>query len=234
MQISDTLQFLHAEANLVHCSLSPEAVMLTAAGAWKLASLGHCVQVTVWSAFAGEQHITYDVMPGDLRLVGQGHQWGHLHVTYGVGLNPPQVQYTVDEAAGRTFDYVEGAAAARLLAPPLNYVAPELIASNGASAPPPLSPASDMFSLGATKQNDHPLHRRLQCGNTACTLVLHQQACQDSWCGRAGHSTSRCLSAPMYLCRSHGHVNAGCIAYELLAQRPFMPPRCSVTDHQAS
>lgn len=26
---------------------------------------------------------------------------------------------------------------------------------------------------------------------------------------------------------------AGCIAYELLAQRPFMPPRCSVTDHQA-
>jgi hypothetical protein len=60
------------------------------------------------------------------------------------------VQYTVDEAAGRTFDYVEGGAAARLLAPPLNYVAPELIASNGASAPPPLSPASDMFSLGAT------------------------------------------------------------------------------------
>jgi SCY1-like protein 2 len=45
MQISDTLHFLHAEANLVHCSLSPEAVMLTAAGAWKLASLGHCVQV---------------------------------------------------------------------------------------------------------------------------------------------------------------------------------------------
>lgn len=64
-------------------------------------------------------------------------------------LFPRQVQYTVDEAAGRTFDYVEGGASARLLAPPLNYVAPELIASNGASAPPPLSPASDMFSLGA-------------------------------------------------------------------------------------
>ena len=69
-------------------------------------------------------------------------------VTHRAGLHPQQVQYTVDEAVGRTFDYVEGAAAARLLAPPLAYVAPELIASNGASAPPPLSPASDMFSLG--------------------------------------------------------------------------------------
>ena len=63
MQISDTLQFLHAEANLVHCSLSPEAVMLTAAGAWKLASLGHCVQVGQSIACATQQQYIWNGMP---------------------------------------------------------------------------------------------------------------------------------------------------------------------------
>lgn len=107
-------------------------------------------------------------MPADLCFDGVGHRWCPYQVTHRVGLHPQQVQYTVDEAAGRTFDYVEGAAAARLLAPPLNYVAPELIASNGASAPPPLSPASDMFSLGVRQQtvNDRQLH----CSDTAFQL----------------------------------------------------------------
>jgi serine/threonine protein kinase len=135
----------------VHCSLSPEAVMLTAAGAWKLASLGHCVQVGMHDDRLGHPTPPYpQCRAADLRLDVAGHDWGAItnRVTHRVGLHPQQVQYTVDEAVGRTFDYVEGAAAARLLASPLGYVAPELIASNGASAPPPLSPASDMFSLG--------------------------------------------------------------------------------------
>jgi len=38
LQVADTLQFLHAEANLVHCALCPEAIFLTGGGAWKLAS----------------------------------------------------------------------------------------------------------------------------------------------------------------------------------------------------
>lgn len=44
LQVADTLQFLHAEANLVHCALCPEAIFLTGGGAWKLASLAFCVQ----------------------------------------------------------------------------------------------------------------------------------------------------------------------------------------------
>ena len=40
MQVADGLQFLHHEANLVHRGVSPGVVMLTAAGAWKLAGLG--------------------------------------------------------------------------------------------------------------------------------------------------------------------------------------------------
>lgn len=111
-----------------------------------------------------------------------GHQWGHHQVTYRVGLHPQQVQYTVDEAVGRTFDYVEGTSAARLLAPPLGYVAPELIASNGASAPPPLSPASDMFSLGARQQVVNVLlsttSRQLHCSKTA----FHLTAAAPSTC----------------------------------------------------
>ena len=48
-QVSDTLHFLHAEANLIHCALCPEAVFLSGAGAWKLASLAFCSQVrSIW------------------------------------------------------------------------------------------------------------------------------------------------------------------------------------------
>ena len=44
VQVADGLQFLHHEANLVHRGLSPGVVLLTAAGAWKLAGLGLAVQ----------------------------------------------------------------------------------------------------------------------------------------------------------------------------------------------
>ena len=40
LQIADALQFLHHEANLVHRGVSPGVIILTAAGAWKLAGLG--------------------------------------------------------------------------------------------------------------------------------------------------------------------------------------------------
>mmetsp|Transcript_17828 Transcript_17828/g.53724 ORF Transcript_17828/g.53724 Transcript_17828/m.53724 type:complete len:813 (+) Transcript_17828:225-2663(+) len=101
LQIADTLHFLHAEANLIHSGLCPDAVLLTGGGAWKLASLAHTTQV----------------------------------------------EYAVGDGEARTFDYSDSSDAARLQAPPLQYVAPELITTPGV-AQPAQSPASDMFSLG--------------------------------------------------------------------------------------
>lgn len=101
MQVADTLQFLHSEANLIHSGLCPAAVILTAAGSWKLASLAHT----------------------------------------------SQVEYAVGESAPRTFDYTGSGSGGRLLFPPLQYVAPELIETHNATRAPQ-TPASDMFSLG--------------------------------------------------------------------------------------
>lgn len=58
-----------------------------------------------------------------------------------------QVEYAVGDGEARTFDYSDSSDAARLQAPPLQYVAPELITTPGV-AQPAQSPASDMFSLG--------------------------------------------------------------------------------------
>lgn len=59
-----------------------------------------------------------------------------------------QVEYAVGDGEARTFDYSDSGEAGRLQAPPLQYVAPELISTPGAPQQPQ-SPASDMFSLGA-------------------------------------------------------------------------------------
>lgn len=58
-----------------------------------------------------------------------------------------QVEYAVGDGEARTFDYSDSGEAGRLQAPPLQYVAPELISTPGAPQQPQ-SPASDMFSLG--------------------------------------------------------------------------------------
>ena len=52
------------------------------------------------------------------------------------------------ESASRTYDYEDRSPGGELLAPSLQYVAPELLAASGAVAAAPLSPAADIFSLG--------------------------------------------------------------------------------------
>ena len=39
-QVADGLHFLHTQANQIHRGISPEAICITAAGAWKLAGFG--------------------------------------------------------------------------------------------------------------------------------------------------------------------------------------------------
>lgn len=40
IQVADGLHFLHTQANQIHRGISPEAICITAAGAWKLAGFG--------------------------------------------------------------------------------------------------------------------------------------------------------------------------------------------------
>ncbi|KAG7586675.1 Protein kinase domain [Arabidopsis thaliana x Arabidopsis arenosa] len=43
LQISETLNFLHNNANLIHRAISPENVLITSAGSWKLAGFGFAI-----------------------------------------------------------------------------------------------------------------------------------------------------------------------------------------------
>ncbi|CAM6090431.1 unnamed protein product [Calypogeia fissa] len=45
LQLAETLGFLHNNAHLIHRGISPEAVYITASGAWKLAGFGFAVNV---------------------------------------------------------------------------------------------------------------------------------------------------------------------------------------------
>lgn len=45
LQLAESLTFLHNNARLVHRSLSPETVLITSAGAWKLAGFGFAVSI---------------------------------------------------------------------------------------------------------------------------------------------------------------------------------------------
>ena len=43
MQVAEGLHFLHSQANQIHRGISPEAMCVTAGGAWKLAGFGFAV-----------------------------------------------------------------------------------------------------------------------------------------------------------------------------------------------
>uniref|UniRef100_A0A1J3HUQ0 SCY1-like protein 2 n=1 Tax=Noccaea caerulescens TaxID=107243 RepID=A0A1J3HUQ0_NOCCA len=43
LQISETLNFLHNNANLIHRAISPENVLITSSGSWKLAGFGFAI-----------------------------------------------------------------------------------------------------------------------------------------------------------------------------------------------
>ncbi|GMH34388.1 hypothetical protein BSKO_02222 [Bryopsis sp. KO-2023] len=45
LQIADALHFLHSDANLAHCAISPESIFVGLDGQWRLSGLGFCTTV---------------------------------------------------------------------------------------------------------------------------------------------------------------------------------------------
>jgi SCY1-like protein 2 len=47
LALADALRFLHSDAGIVHRAMSPETVVITADGSWKIAGgFGHAVSTT--------------------------------------------------------------------------------------------------------------------------------------------------------------------------------------------
>uniref|UniRef100_A0A2P2LXF5 Protein kinase domain-containing protein n=1 Tax=Rhizophora mucronata TaxID=61149 RepID=A0A2P2LXF5_RHIMU len=64
LQIAESLDFLHNNAHLVHCAISPENVLITSSGAWKLGGFGFALTTDQASSdLAGSQfhYADYDV-----------------------------------------------------------------------------------------------------------------------------------------------------------------------------
>ena len=40
VQVASALNFLHNDASIIHCNISPDSIVLTTEGSWKLAGLG--------------------------------------------------------------------------------------------------------------------------------------------------------------------------------------------------
>lgn len=71
LQISETLDFLHNNARLVHRSISPESVLITATGAWKLGGFGFTITTDQASSGSNVQafhYAEYDVEDSVLPL----------------------------------------------------------------------------------------------------------------------------------------------------------------------
>ncbi|KAF5833207.1 hypothetical protein DUNSADRAFT_10557 [Dunaliella salina] len=58
VQMAETLAFLHSDATLVHCGISPQAVMVTPDGSWKLAGFAHAV-TSNYAAPTPASNVTY-------------------------------------------------------------------------------------------------------------------------------------------------------------------------------
>lgn len=64
IQVAEALNFVHTEANLVHRAISPETVIVTAGGAWKLAGLGLAGMAELNTRHPENKTFTYnDSMP---------------------------------------------------------------------------------------------------------------------------------------------------------------------------
>ena len=67
LQIAEGLQFLHADANLVHRNVCPETVVLTESGSWKLSGLGFAMMAHFGS---GAASVAFDYASGSVSQTG--------------------------------------------------------------------------------------------------------------------------------------------------------------------
>ncbi|XP_010677079.2 SCY1-like protein 2 A [Beta vulgaris subsp. vulgaris] len=71
LQVAESLDFLHNNANLVHRAISPESVLITAGGAWKLGGFGFTISNDQAAASPSAQvfhYVEYDVEDSVLPL----------------------------------------------------------------------------------------------------------------------------------------------------------------------
>lgn len=59
MQVAEGLHFLHSQGNQIHRGISPEAICVTAGGAWKLAGFGFAVLADFGSNSPAEMSFDY-------------------------------------------------------------------------------------------------------------------------------------------------------------------------------
>ncbi|KAE8666530.1 hypothetical protein F3Y22_tig00112498pilonHSYRG00308 [Hibiscus syriacus] len=60
LQIAETLDFLHNNAHLIHCAISPENVLITSHGAWKLGGFGFSISKDQASSVPAFHYAEYD------------------------------------------------------------------------------------------------------------------------------------------------------------------------------
>nr|XP_009788433.1 PREDICTED: SCY1-like protein 2 [Nicotiana sylvestris] len=61
LQIAETLDFLHGNARLIHRSISPETILITSNGAWKLGGFGFAISVDQAADLSNMQAFHYAV-----------------------------------------------------------------------------------------------------------------------------------------------------------------------------
>ncbi|MCD9558965.1 hypothetical protein HAX54_016674 [Datura stramonium] len=61
LQIAETLDFLHSNARLIHRSISPETILITSNGAWKLGGFGFTISVDQAADLSNMQAFHYAV-----------------------------------------------------------------------------------------------------------------------------------------------------------------------------
>ncbi len=77
LQIAEGLQFLHADANLVHRNVCPETVVLTESGSWKLSGLGFAMMAHFGS---GAASVAFDYASGSMSQVGLAGKVRHRYM----------------------------------------------------------------------------------------------------------------------------------------------------------
>lgn len=59
LQVAEGMHFLHTQANQIHRGISPEAICVTAGGAWKLSSFGFAVLAEFGSSSPADMSFDY-------------------------------------------------------------------------------------------------------------------------------------------------------------------------------
>ena len=165
LQLASALRFLHQDAKLVHRALSPESVVITAEGSWKIAGgFGHALPVPGGGGGGGGS-VGVEVGTGGGSGSGGGGVGGGGGGDGGMFYyTPPASSLSSSSGAGPTEPLP--------LVPPIAYVAPELVVGADGSfggVAGLVTHAADIFALGA-------LHYELVSGGRRwLEIPRHQQ-----------------------------------------------------------